>query len=95
MIAVGVREMKANLSRYLRLVQEQQTGVAVTARGRTVARLVPASAGMSCAREVLESLAAQGLLELPQEPNRRAAAKPVVPRPGGKSLSEMIIEDRR
>jgi antitoxin (DNA-binding transcriptional repressor) of toxin-antitoxin stability system len=71
------------------------TDVSVTARGKTVARQVPTSAGMPCAREVLESLTAQGLLELPQEPKRRTAAKPVVPRAGGRSLSEMIAEDRR
>jgi prevent-host-death family protein len=95
MISVGLREMKANLSRYVRLVQEQQTDVSVTSRGKTVARLVPASAGMPCARDVLVSLAAKGLLELPAEPRRRMAGKPIVPKVGGQSLSEMIVEDRR
>jgi prevent-host-death family protein len=95
MISVGVREMKANLSRYLRLVQEQQTDVSVTARGKTVARLVPASACRPCAREVLVSLAAQGLLELPVEPRRCAARDPIVPKAGGRSLAAMIVEDRR
>lgn len=95
MISVGVREMKAHLSRYIRLVQEQQTGVSVTARGKTVARLVPASVVMPSARDVLVSLAAQGLVELPKAPGRSLAGKPVVPKAGGKPLSEMIVEDRR
>ena len=95
MISVGLREMKANLSRYVRLVYEKQTDVSVTARGKTVARLVPAAAGMPGARDVLGSLAAQGLLELPRRPRQRTRAKPVVPRAGGRSLSQMIIEDRR
>lgn len=94
-ISVGLREMKANLSRYVRLVQEQQTDVSVTIHGRTVARLVPVSTGGSRARDVLVSLAAQGLLELPEEPGGRRPIEPVVPQAGGQSLSAMIIEDRR
>ena len=95
MTSVGVRELKANLSRYLRLVQEQQTDVAVTAHGKTVARLVPASAGTPDLREALLPLAARGLLELPQAQRRRSARRPVVPKAGGKPLSAMVAEDRR
>ena len=41
MQAVGVRELKANLSAYLRRVQAGQR-VTVTDRGRAIAELVPA-----------------------------------------------------
>ena len=38
---VGIRELREDLSRYVRLVQRGET-VEVTDRGRSVARLVPA-----------------------------------------------------
>ena len=95
MVTVGVREMKAHLSRYIRLVQEQQADVAVTARGKAVARLVPAAGGLPTAHDLLVSLAAQGLVELPKVPRRRTVGKPVMPKAGGRSLSEMIVEDRQ
>lgn len=39
--SVGVRELKANASKYVRLVHEENQEFDITVRGRTVARLVP------------------------------------------------------
>lgn len=43
--SVGIRELRQNLSRYLRRVKQGEP-LAVTERGRVVARLVPSSPGM-------------------------------------------------
>jgi prevent-host-death family protein len=44
MLSVGVRELKANASRILRRVRDHGETVAVTHRGRVVARIVPVAA---------------------------------------------------
>lgn len=43
MVAIGVRELRQNASKYLARVQAGET-IEVTARGKVVARLVPAAA---------------------------------------------------
>jgi prevent-host-death family protein len=42
--SVGVRKLKEQTSRILRLVQEQGTDVEITHRGKVIARLIPVSA---------------------------------------------------
>jgi prevent-host-death family protein len=39
--SVGVRELKANPSKYLRMVREDNQEIEITVRGEVVARLVP------------------------------------------------------
>ena len=95
MVTVGVRELKEHLSEYLRAVAERGEEVTVTSHGRTVARVLPPARRKVSVLERLRPLADAGLLELPALPRRRTTEKPVVPKPGGASLSEMIIEDRR
>ncbi|MEQ8833490.1 MAG: type II toxin-antitoxin system prevent-host-death family antitoxin [Miltoncostaeaceae bacterium] len=58
MLSIGVRELRQNASRYLRLAEAGQT-IQVTDRGRPVARLVPAPRGGPC-----ERLAASGRLRV-------------------------------
>ena len=87
---VGVRELKNELSRYLRLVREG-TSVVVLDRGRPVALLSPVPAGTRAAStaEHLASLAARGLVTL-GTPRRR---RPPRRRPQV-DLSEAVLEDR-
>lgn len=40
--SVGVRELKSNPSKYLRMVREDNQEIEITVRGEVVARLVPA-----------------------------------------------------
>jgi prevent-host-death family protein len=84
---VGVRELKASLSRYLARVREGET-IVVTDRGRPVARLVPVGIP-----EHVASLMAEGRVTW--------SGKPFVPprrvhrlRPGP-PVSDYIAEDRR
>jgi prevent-host-death family protein len=92
MRAVGSRELKNRLGRYLGLVDEGET-IIVTDRGKPVARLVPPSphreepVGLE---EVLRQLEAEGHLRRGTRPFKRF--KPI--RVKGKPVSQMILEDR-
>lgn len=84
---VGVRELRNALSAHLRRVEAGAT-IVVTARGREVARLVPAAwpAG-------LVEMARRGEVTLPDRPRRRAL-RPAPYRAGEPLLSDIIIADR-
>jgi prevent-host-death family protein len=66
--AVGVRELRQNLSRYLARVKEGEDLI-VTEHGREVARLVPADAG------AYADLAARFGATVPVEPLETIAAR--------------------
>jgi len=92
MKTVGTRELKNRLSRYLGLVRRGET-VIVTARGETVAHLVPPNPKREDEKsldEILKQLEAEGHLRLGTRPFRRI--KPL--RMKGKSASRMVLEDR-
>jgi prevent-host-death family protein len=84
---VGVRELKASLSRYLGRVRAGQT-IVVTDRGRPVARIVPVGIP-----EHVASLMAEGRVTWSGKPfTLPARAHRLRP---GPPLSEYIGEDRR
>jgi prevent-host-death family protein len=88
---IGVRELRARLSAYLREVARGATLTIGNRRRRPVARLVPIA--RSPDRERLDSLAEQGVLQ-------RGVGKPgrgprVKPRKAHRRLSDIVIEDRR
>jgi prevent-host-death family protein len=90
MAEVGVRELKAHLSRYLRQVQSGAT-IRVTQRGRTVATLQPpdtAVTGAAWARQMV----AEGLASW--SGGKPGGARPVTPRAGARPASALVIEDR-
>jgi prevent-host-death family protein len=87
---VGVRDLRARLSAYLRDVSNGASITIGDRRRRPVARLVPIS--RSAESELLDRLADKGIL-------RRGVGKPglgrrVKPR-GRRLLSDVVIEDRR
>ena len=93
---VGIRELKNRLAHYLRAVQKGRT-LLVTARGRAVARLVPAHAERETSlppevEERMWDLASTGLLTWSggacQVPGAVATNK------GPKLLSDLVVEDR-
>jgi prevent-host-death family protein len=92
---VGSRELKNRLGRYLSAVRKGQS-LLITDRGRTVAKLSPPDPQEEQEKDqtlqVLESLEKQGLIKIGRKPFRKI--RPLRGR-GGKSASEMIIEDRR
>ena len=89
MSQVGVRELKNQLSRYLKRVQDGEE-IIVTDRGRSVARIVPANP--SNLKRALEPLLREGAVRWSGGKPRGASRRPVI---HGRTLSEMVIEDRR
>ena len=86
MIAVGIRELKMRLSEFVRKAARGEE-IAVTARGREVAFLVP----VTRERRALKRLADDGKARMPVGKPRGARGLSVK----GKTLSDTVIEDRR
>jgi prevent-host-death family protein len=85
---VSVRELKSRLSHYLRLARGGES-VVITDRGVPVGRLVPIEEGLE------ERVAALRAARLLQWSGRRLAPRePAVRMPAGKSVAELLIEDR-
>ena len=62
----GIRELKDNLSRYIRRIEAGER-VVVTAHGRVVAELVPPAAGRHGRASRFDQLIASGLIIPPAE----------------------------
>lgn len=88
--SVGVRELRQNLSRYLLRVKRGEP-LAVTERGRVVARLVPAGPGLDRYSE----LAARFGATVPQERLGAIAARIGAPGAPAGTADAVLSEDRR
>jgi prevent-host-death family protein len=86
---VGVRELRQNLSVYLRRIAQGET-LRVTEHGHPVALLTPIP---NSGEPVLDELEAQGLLERPKV-RRRPLPRPVPLEPGEPTLSEILQQMR-
>jgi prevent-host-death family protein len=94
---VSVREFKTRLSLYLRKAANGED-VVITSRGRPVARLlafIPAVGAAPSDAEIERRIRRiPGIL-----PSRggkpRGSSRPMVIRPGEKTLAEIVLEDRR
>jgi prevent-host-death family protein len=93
--AVGIRELKTHLSRYVREVKDGEE-ILVSERGRIIARLAPVEPQSETARlqNLLLKLSAEGQIILPTvlkkmaRPKRRKKVK-------GAPFSDAVLEDRR
>ncbi len=88
-LTVGVRELKSQLSKYLRQVKAGRT-VVITEHGKVVAQLGPASQSVE---EKMKAMVKAGLAEW--NGKRLPPAKPVARVRGNKTVAEMLLEDRR
>jgi len=86
MIAVGVRELKARLSRYIGIARGGEE-VVVTARGREVAILVP----VTKERMALKGLSEGGEARMPRGKPKGARGVKVK----GEPLASTVLEGRR
>ncbi|MBP2669895.1 MAG: antitoxin, Phd family [Deltaproteobacteria bacterium] len=86
MISVGVRELKARLSRYVGIARGGEE-VVVTARGREVAILVPVTKG----RMALLRLSEDGEARMPRGKPKGARGVKVK----GKPVANTVLEGRR
>lgn len=87
---VGVRELRAKLSAYLRAVSRGATVTIGNRRREPVARLVPAVRSQDEA--TLDRLAARGTIE--RGVGKPGRARRVRPRATARLLSDVVIEDR-
>ena len=95
MKAVGVRELKAQLSRYLREVQAGEV-ILVTDRGRVVAELRvpgPGATAESEADRALRRLADTGALRIGEGHDKHVYQKSPLRAPSGTALS-LLDEER-
>ena len=83
---VGIRELRADLSRYLKRVREGEE-IVVTDRGTPIARITPADG-----RSKLDELIAAGVLTPPVNRGPRKVPKPMKIKGG---ISDLVIEQRR
>ncbi|MDW8327286.1 MAG: type II toxin-antitoxin system prevent-host-death family antitoxin [Anaerolineales bacterium] len=86
---VGVRELKTQLSAYLREVKRGQT-VLITEHGRVIGRLLPAAASLE---ERIEALQRAGLA--PWNGKQLKQVKPVARVRGKRTAADLLLEDRR
>lgn len=87
--SVGVRELRQNLSRYLRRVKQGEP-LSVTERGRVVARLVPAGPGL----ERYTELSAKFGATVPRERLGTIAARIVAPGAPAGTTDAALAEGR-
>jgi prevent-host-death family protein len=86
---VGIRELKTQLSGYIREVKKGHT-IVITERGAEVGRIIPTSEALS---ERIESLVRSGFADW--NGKRLSRAKPVAKiKPGRKTLAQIVSEDR-
>lgn len=92
MISTGIRELKNNLSRYVRRVEAGER-VAVTDRGRVIAELVPPGGAAGPGRSRYAALLAAGVVRPALEEGDPLADLPALGLPPG-TATTLIDEDR-
>ncbi len=93
MSTVGIKELKNRLTAYLRRTKQGEE-VVVTERGKPIAVIQPIQApSQPVSLEArLAKLAARGLVKLPSRKPLKKVRRVTV---AGKSVSQLILEDRR
>jgi prevent-host-death family protein len=92
---VSVRDLKANLSRYLKDARAGRD-VVVTSRGRPVARLlaVPEQSAEPAGKELLRRLRLISGVRVGSGGKQLGASRPIKIGRGQKTLAQMVLEDR-
>jgi antitoxin (DNA-binding transcriptional repressor) of toxin-antitoxin stability system len=92
MTSAGIRELKDNLSRYIRRIEAGER-IAITANGRIVAELVPPGAKTGRTPGRLDELIASGLIRPPLEAGDPTEGWPDIRLPPG-TAANLIDADR-
>jgi prevent-host-death family protein len=93
MTSTGIRELKDNLSRYIRRIEAGER-IAITAHGRVVAELVPpGTTGKRRTPSRFDELVAAGVVRPPVEAGDPAEDWPDIRLPRG-TAARLIDEDR-
>lgn len=88
MTSTSIRDLKANLSEYLRQVERGNT-ITITKRGKPIGRIVPESASIE---ERMHALVSAGLVSW--SGHKLPVRKPVAINRGPKMISELVSEER-
>ena len=88
----GIRELKDNLSRYIRRIETGER-VVITSHGRVVAELVPPGAGSRRQRSEFDRLVATGTITTPAEDGDPLEGCPEIRLPRG-TTTALIDRDR-
>ena len=88
----GIRELKDNLSRYIRRIEAGER-VAVTAHGRIVAELGPPSHGSRGGKSQFDRLVVSGVITPPAEDGDPLEGCPEIRLPAG-TVAALIDSDR-
>jgi prevent-host-death family protein len=92
MTFAGIRELKDNLSRYIRRIEAGER-IAITAHGRVVAELVPPGARTKGTPSRFDELVASGVIRPPVEAGDSTEGWPDICLPAG-IAAELIDADR-
>jgi prevent-host-death family protein len=93
MTSTGIRELKDNLSRYIRRIEAGER-VAITAHGRVVAELVPpGTTSRTDRRTRFDELVAEGVIRPPLESGAPLEEWPDIRLPRG-TVADLIDTDR-
>lgn len=90
--ATGIRELKNNLSRYIRRIEAGEC-IAITAHGRVVAELVPPRSQTRGAPTRFDELVASGVIRPPLEAGDLTEGWPDIRLPAGTAVA-LIAADR-
>ncbi len=86
--SVGIRELKAHLSRYLKEVREGRS-VLVTDHGQPIGRIVPAAESLESR---LKSMSQAGVITWSGK--KLAATAPVARIRGKRTIADLLVKDR-
>ncbi|MXZ71668.1 MAG: type II toxin-antitoxin system prevent-host-death family antitoxin [Acidobacteria bacterium] len=92
MVSTGIRELKDNLSRYIRRVEAGER-IAITAHGRVVAELVQPDTTPRSTPRRFDDLVASGLIRPPLEAGDPTEGWPDIELPAG-TATELIDAER-
>ncbi len=87
-IRVGTRELKTNLSKYLRRVKAGEI-IIVTEHGKEIGQIMPVARSLE---QRMQALVESGFLEW--NGKKLEAHEPIIVNRSGKLVSDLIIEDR-
>ncbi len=90
METVGIRELKQNLSKYIKKTRQGEK-VIITDRKKAVAVLLP-FAKEETEIEKLTALVKEGSIQWKGSKPKGSVSKPIIP---GSSIADAILEDRR
>jgi prevent-host-death family protein len=92
MTSTGIRQLKDNLSRYIRRTEAGER-IAITAHGRVVAELVPPGSRTKGMPSRFDELLASGAIRPPLEAGDPTEGWPAIRLPAG-TARDLIDEDR-